>query len=83
MRWDDGNTDNPRIFNDVQEEIEYAASFEVVQYTLSISAGAGGTVNTAINGTYAYGTVKELIASANEGYQFVSWSDGNLEATRS
>ncbi|NCC99172.1 MAG: starch-binding protein, partial [Bacteroidia bacterium] len=81
--WDDGNTDNPRIFNDIQEEIEYAASFETAQYTLSISAGSGGTVNSIVNGTYAYGTVKELIASANGGYQFVSWSDGNLEATRS
>ena len=47
-----------------------------VQYTLSISAGEGGTVSNQ-GGTYDEGTQVTVTANPNEGYQFVSWQGNN------
>ena len=52
------------------------------QYYISISAGPNGSVNSSINGYYNAGTVLNLVATPNEGYRFVQWSDGNLQADR-
>jgi endonuclease I len=52
------------------------------QFTLTISAGAGGTVNTSVNGTYDENTQVTIVATANSGYHFVKWSDGNTNSTR-
>lgn len=52
------------------------------QYYISISAGANGSVNNTINGYHDAGTVLNLVATPDEGYQFVQWSDGNLQADR-
>ena len=49
-------------------------------YTLTITAGTGGTVSGG--GTYAYNTKITIKAIANSGYHFVKWSDGNTNATR-
>ena len=49
-------------------------------YTLTITAGTGGTVSGG--GTYAYNTKVIIKATANSGYHFVKWSDGNTNATR-
>ena len=52
------------------------------QYYISISAGANGSVNSTINGYHNAGTVLNLVATPNDGYRFVQWSDGNLQADR-
>ena len=52
------------------------------QYYISISAGANGSVNSTINGYHDAGTVLNLVATPNDGYRFVQWSDGNLQADR-
>lgn len=49
-------------------------------YTLTITAGTGGTVSGG--GTYAYNTKVTIKATANSGYHFVKWSDGNTNAIR-
>ena len=46
----------------------------VINYTLTISAGANGTVNTAINGSYSSGSTPTIIATPSGGYAFNSWS---------
>lgn len=51
-------------------------------YTLTISAGVGGTVNSEVNGTYEENTKVTIKASANDGYKFAQWSDGNTSARR-
>lgn len=48
--------------------------------TLAVSPTGGGNVTGA--GTYEQGTEVQIKASANSGYSFVSWSDGNTNATR-
>ena len=45
---------------------------EVVQYTLSITSGEGGSVSDG--GTYDEGTEATITASPSEGYQFSSWT---------
>lgn len=50
------------------------------QYKLTVTAGTGGTVNGG--GTYNYNASAILKATANSGYHFVKWSDGNTSATR-
>lgn len=52
------------------------------EFTLTISAGEGGTVNTSVNGTYIENEEVTIIATANSGYHFVKWSDGNTNSTR-
>jgi hypothetical protein len=46
-----------------------------VQYTLSISSTAGGTVTTPGEGLFRYveGTVVNLVAEPDAGYRFVNW----------
>jgi len=51
-------------------------SYTPVTYTLAISAGAGGTVNTAVNGTYISGDTPTITATPNANYAFSSWTGG-------
>ncbi len=46
------------------------------QYTLTVSAGDGGSVSTA-GGTFSQGTEVSVTATPNSGYQFTSWSNGS------
>lgn len=50
------------------------------QYKLTVTASTGGTVSGG--GTYNYNASVTLKATANSGYHFVKWSDGNTSATR-
>lgn len=50
------------------------------QYKLTVTAGTGGTVSGG--GTYNYNASATIKATANSGYHFVKWSDGNTSATR-
>jgi len=57
------------------------------EYDLTISSTAGGSVTTPGEGTFTYdeGTVVDLVAEAEEGYYFVSWTGdvgtvGNVNA---
>jgi len=49
---------------------------EPVQYNLTVSSSRGGSVITPGEDVFAYkeGTVVSLVAEAEEGYQFVTWS---------
>ena len=54
---------------------------EVTQYTLTVTAGEGGTVSTE-GGTYDEGTEVTITATPELGYQFVGW-DGTNSNTKS
>jgi hypothetical protein len=51
------------------------------QYTLTVSAGEGGSVSTE-GGTYDGGTEVTISVTPNCWYIFVGWSDGNTDDTR-
>jgi hypothetical protein len=51
------------------------------KYTVTISAGSGGSVSTT-GGSYEQGQTVSVSATPASGYVFTSWSDGNTNATR-
>lgn len=73
VKWDDGNTDNPRTVP-VTDAQKYVAIFEADSFgiTTQVSPAGAGTVTGA--GTYTYLTTANLNATANPGYHFVKWS---------
>lgn len=55
-------------------------NYKIPDYKLTVTAGVGGSVTGG--GTYESGTTATLTATANQGYTFKKWSDGNTNATR-
>lgn len=89
VSWNDGVTDNPRIVS-VTQNIFLSAVFRVIPEPTDIfniqitSADASkGTVSGITSGTIKEGTTIVFYATANEGYEFEGWSDGNTENPRS
>ncbi len=78
-QWSDGNTDNPRKAT-VTSDMNIEAEFAINSYAIT-AAAQNGTVSGA--GTYNYGAVATLIATAADGYHFTQWSDGVLSSQRS
>ena len=63
----------------VNGDYSVAANFEVVapvQYGLTVSSSAGGSVSVPGEGTFTYdaGTVVSLVAAAATGHEFVNWT---------
>ena len=50
------------------------------EYTLTISSTGGGSVTSPGEGTYAYeaGTVVNLVASPDDGFEFVNWTGDGI-----
>jgi len=53
----------------------------IVKYTITLSAGEGGTVSTT-GGEYEAGQTVSVTATPQGEYLFKHWSDGNTDATR-
>ena len=78
--WNDGNTENPRTVS-ITSDTAFVAIFEEVVSTPTITL----TVNDETMGSASYtldGNTAVLTATANEGYSFVIWNDGNSENPR-
>ena len=77
--WSDGSTEATRVIT-ASENLTLTASFSelIINYTLTVSSGEGGSVNSE-GGEYQEGTEVTLTASASEGYRFIGWSDGTTE----
>ena len=60
----------------VWDDYSITANFELVEYTLSVNSTEGGSVTVPGEGEFAYsaGTVVDLLAVADEHYQFVEWT---------
>ena len=82
VNWSDGSTDQSRTIT-VSQTTTLTANFEAITitYTLTVNAGTGGTVSSS-GGTYDSGTQVTISATPNSGYQFVDWSDGSTDASR-
>ena len=80
IKWSDENTDNPRTIT-VTEDATYEAICDLIpSCTITVNA-TNGVVGGA--GTYILGTTVTLDATANDGYHFAQWSDGNKDNPRS
>ena len=78
--WNDGNAENPRTVT-VTSDTAFMAIFAEAVSTPTITL----TVNDETMGSATYtldGNTAVLTATANEGYSFVIWSDGNTENPR-
>ena len=51
----------------------YGSSSSVTQYSLTVTAGTGGSVSTS-GGTYDDGSTVSITATPNDGYEFTGWS---------
>ena len=73
-QWTDGNTDNPRKIT-AERDATYTAEFAIDQHfiTATCDPQQGSITGT---GTYDYGTLVTLTATANNGYEFLQWSNG-------
>ena len=80
-QWSDGNTDNPRTIV-VTQDTTLTAEFAPNQYTIttqSTDKESGYTQGDTIVDYLEYITIS---ATANYGYHFTSWNDGNTDNPR-
>lgn len=78
VKWSDESTANPRTDTNVTGNISVTANFaqDTVNYTLTYTAGANGSISGTTPQTVAQGgSGAPVTAVANTGYHFVKWSD--------
>jgi hypothetical protein len=81
--WSDAVLTAARTDTNVTGDINVTASFAIDTKTLTYSAGANGLITGDDSQTINYGADgTEVVATPNSGYQFTTWSDGLLTATR-
>ena len=81
--WSDGVLTAARTDLDVTANLSVTANFAIDTFTLTYTAGAGGTIEGASPQTVSYGADGSLVTAVpNTGYHFVDWSDGVLTAAR-
>lgn len=81
QRWSDNNTSATRTVT-ITADKTLSAYFTIKQYTVTLAVSPEGAGTVSGGGTKDVGTVAEIRASANVGYTFSEWSDGNTSATR-
>ena len=60
----------------------YTATKRSYTLTVALAEGCEEMGEVSGSGSYEYGTVVTLTATAHEGYKFMQWSDGDINATR-
>ena len=81
VKWSDEVTDNPRIVV-VTQDSTFTAIFEANTFTITTAINDDAMGSVTEGGEYAYGTEITLTATANSGYRFAQWSDGNTDNPR-
>lgn len=84
VSWSDGVSQNPRNITVFSDTIIYA-TFDIdnrAQYTLTVTSTDPTMGTVTGSGIYYEGDTAMLTATANSGYRFVRWSDGNTDSLR-
>jgi len=80
--WSDGSTQNPRTVTNVTSDINLTANF-TKHYIINFTAGIGGALIGTDRQTVPQGDdCTEVTAVAGNCYEFMGWSDGSSENTR-
>ncbi len=79
--WNDGSTTNPRTIT-VNNNMSFTAYFNTQEYTITTNVTPAGSGTVTGGGSYPYGATATLTATPNEGFEFLQWSDGNLQNPR-
>lgn len=96
VRWQDGNTDNPRTIT-TNGNADYTAYFEAYKYSVQVlssdAARGRGYISKVVKestieynesvGSFDAGSEVYLAYQANYGYHFDKWSDSNTSQQRS
>ena len=83
VKWSDDSTANPRTDSNVTQNVNVSAVFALDQYTLSYTAGVGGSLSGAASQTVDYGNSGTAVTAVPDlGYHFVKWSDGSTANPR-
>jgi len=77
VQWSDGVGTAARQDTNVAGDIDVTAQFAIDQFTLTYTAGAGGSIQGDTPQTVDYdGDGTQVTAVHDAGYHFVQWSDG-------
>lgn len=83
VSWDDGNTDNPRLDQNITNDSTVTALVEIHTYTLQYLAGDNGSISGDALQTVDHGASGSPVEAIPDlGYQFASWSDGITDNPR-
>ena len=83
VNWSDSSTSNPRTDTNVQGNISVTANFAINSYTLTYTAGTGGTLSGSTSQNVNYGANGTAVtANPSTGYHFVNWSDSSTQNPR-
>jgi len=81
LRWSDGNTQNPRYLAAVRDSA-FTAIFVSNVSTITVANANPDMGNVGGSGVYYYQNLVSITATANYGYHFVQWNDGNTQNPR-
>ena len=77
VSWSDGNSTAARTDLNVTANKSVSATFAINTYTLTYTAGSGGSIVATTPQTVNHGAAGTLVtATPAIGYHFLSWSDG-------
>jgi hypothetical protein len=80
-QWSDGNTQNPRTIQLIKDTL-FTAIFAKNTYLLTINVNYSDRGEVTQGSTYLYLDTVQIEATANYGYHFTQWSDGNTDNPR-
>ena len=80
-QWSDGNTSNPRTIT-LTRDTSFTAHFDYNQYTITGTSTDTTMGSVSGSATQNYLTLDTLTATANYGYHFTQWDDGDTNNPR-
>ncbi len=85
-RWSDGDTNDTRVVT-VTANATYTANFAEngthnTYYTVTVTSNNDEWGTVTGSGEYIEGSTAIITATANSGYHFVEWNDGNTDTVR-
>lgn len=81
IRWNDGNTQNPRYLTATRDS-SFTAIFVSNVSTITVANANPDMGNVSGSGVYYYQNLVSITATANYGYHFSQWNDGNTQNPR-
>ena len=81
VQWSDGNTDNPRTI-ELTQDTTFTAEFAKNSYSITTASSNEEWGTTEGDATVLYQEQVEISATANYGFHFKQWNDGNSNNPR-
>ena len=79
--WSDGDTTNPRIIT-ITQDTNFTAFYNFNYYNVAVLSNDTTKGSVSGSGRFAYMTQDTIVATANYGYSFSHWSDGDTTNPR-